>query len=108
MLRDIFGLPNTDNLTKAELEDRAAMMRNTMMDYGDICSVRELREYHRKYQPIWTALYARWVEQKDNPAGTEWACFDVKGKVEFVRKGGDVVVESLALPNRYALGPAKQ
>ena len=104
LLRQLFGLPATDNLTEPELQARAAMMLNTMMDYGDICSVPELKEYHRKYQPIWTALYDRWVQQKDNPAGTEWACFDVKGKVEFVRRGGDVVVESLAMPNQYALG----
>ena len=104
MLRQLFGLPATDTLTEAELLDRAMMMRATMMDYGDICSVPELREYHRKYQPVWTALYERWLQQKDNPAGTEWACFDVKGKVEFVRRGGSIVVESLAMPNQYAGG----
>ena len=103
-LRKLFGLPRTDGLTEPELQDRAAMMRSTMMDYGDICDWGELVEYHRKYQPVWTALYERWVREKDNPAGTEWACFDVQGKVEFVRRGGDVVVESLAMPNQYAGG----
>ena len=103
LLRELFGLPQKKGLTEPELHKRAAMMLNTMMDYGDICSVPELREYHRRYQPIWTALYHRWVQQKDNPAGTEWACFDMPGKVEFVRRGGDVV-ELLAMPNQYALG----
>ena len=104
LLRELFGLGQTDNLTATDLEHRASMMRGTMMDYGDISSIAELREYHRLYQPIWTALYERWVQQENHPAGTEWAVFDVKGKVEFVRRGGGVVVESLALPCRYALG----
>ena len=30
--------------------------------------------------------------------------FDVPGKIEFVRRGGDIVTDSLAFPNQYALG----
>ena len=104
MLRRLFGLPAADELTPEELGQHAMMMKCTMMDAGDFTTVADMLEYERRYQPVWPALYARWVEQQNNSAGTEWAVFDRPGKIEFVRRGGDVVVESLAMPNQYALG----
>ena len=52
----------------------------------------------------WPALHDRWVANKGHPDGTEWAVFDMLGKIEFVRRGGDIITDSLAFPNQYALG----
>ena len=98
-----FNLPST--ATDEEVQARADMLRNTMMDYGDVYEWAELLEYLELRQ-VWPALYDRWVANKDHKDGTEWAVFDKPGKIEFVRKGGDIVTDSLAYPNEYALGLA--
>ena len=96
-----FELPVT--ASDEEVQARADMLRYTMMDWGDVYEWAELHQYFELRQQ-WPALYDRWVSNKDHADGTEWAVFDVPGKVEFVRRGGDIVTDSIAFPNQYALG----
>jgi hypothetical protein len=92
----LFRLAST--ASDEEVEARAYMLRNTMMDYGDIHEWKELNEYLELRQQ-WPALYERWVANKDHPDGTEWAVFDKPGKIEFVR-GGFKVTDSIVFPNQ--------
>jgi hypothetical protein len=89
-----FQLPAT--ASDEEVQRRADMLRHTMVD-GDVYDWAELQEYVELGQH-WPALYKRWVANKDHADGTEWAVFDVAGKIEFVR------TESAPFPNRYSQG----
>ena len=93
----------TATASDEEVQARANMMRGTMMEY--VCKY-EWEELHEclELRQQWPALYERWVANKDHAEGTEWALFDVPGKIEFVRGGGAIVTDSLAFPNQYALG----
>lgn len=102
----LFDFKRSTTLTDSELCDRAAMMKSTMMDYGDIYEFVEFWAYQNKFHPQWPALYERFIAHKDDKEGTEWAVFDKPGRVEFVRRGGAEVTESLPFPNKYALGPS--
>ena len=101
------GLPADHGLSPEELADRAAMVRNTLMGTaGDMSNFAEYADMVRNpYQPQWPALYARFKREELHTSGPEWACFEPPGRVDLVRLGGDIVTESLDMPNEYALGP---
>ena len=59
---------------------------------------RDYCRFNNKFKPDWAKLYERWSQSGEQK---EWACFDVPGKLEFVRNNS--VTESLPLPNEWVL-----
>ena len=99
----LFGVAETSELDN--IAQRAEMVRCTMMDQGDYSNYGQYCEYEQQFRPQWPQLYQRWVANKDHADGVEWAVFDKVGRIEFVRKGGRIVTDSIVFPNQYALGP---
>lgn len=107
-----FQLPST--ATVKEVKARADFLRcmlapvPIMQDDGDIDEWEELQAYLNAFRPQLSELYNRWVKNKDHEDGPEWAVFNQPGRIEFVRRGGDIITHSslLSLHNRWAYGPA--
>ena len=117
MLRELYAVPDTVVMSEDELHQRAAVIRG-VLDISECLAgtVRQLMDFQRRFQPVWGALFDRWVRERGVSGGawSEWAVFRRRGKMEFVRRGrgvngsvtrrGRVARQMLTLPNEWALG----
>ena len=122
MLRELYAVPYTVVMSEDDLHQRAAVIRG-VLDISECLAgtVRQLMDFQRRFQPVWGALFDRWVRERGVSGGawSEWAVFRRRGKMEFVRRGRGVngsvtrrgrggnarlARKMLTLPNEYALG----
>ena len=62
--------------------------------------VRDFLPFQGAFRPNWEKLYKRWLENDKK----EWACFDKKGKLEFVESATQKITDTEDMPNEWATG----
>ena len=75
MLRELYAVPDTVVLSEDELHQRAAVIRG-VLDISECLAgtVRQLMDFQRRFQPVWGALFDRWVRERGVSGGawSEW------------------------------------
>ena len=101
LVKSLTNYSHSEKMSDSEHLDRVRFITGTILGSGYEC-----KDYHRDFlrfqsihQPKWATLYERWVAN----GRKEWACFDISGKLEFVKNGGEVT-ESHTMPNQWASG----
>ena len=83
MLRELYAVPDTVVMSEDELHQRAAVIRG-VLDISECLAgtVRQLMDFQRRFQPVWGALFDRWVRERGVSGGawSEWAVFSAPGE----------------------------